>query len=79
VPLTFADPDTYDQIDESDRINVLDLPPVPGQNVQCEIVKQDGTVIPFEGVHTFSPEQVEWFKAGSALNVVRKKVAAARP
>ncbi|MEI7547785.1 MAG: hypothetical protein WCK21_06980, partial [Actinomycetota bacterium] len=35
----------------------------------------DGTTIGFEGVHTFSPEQIEWFKAGSALNVVRKKVA----
>ncbi len=32
-------------------------------------------MIPFEGVHTFSDEQVEWFKAGSALNVVRRKVA----
>ena len=31
VPLTFADPDTYDLIGEDDRINVLDLPPVPGQ------------------------------------------------
>jgi len=78
VPLTFADPDTYDQIDESDRINVLDLPPQPGKNVRCEIVKADGTVIPFEGVHTFSPEQVEWFKAGSALNVVRHTLAQSR-
>ena len=43
VPLTFADPDTYDLIDEDDRINVLDLPPKPGQNVRCEIVKPDGT------------------------------------
>ncbi len=78
VPLTFADPATYDEIGEDDRINVLGLPPVPGQNVQCEIVKPDGTVVPFEGVQTFSPEQVEWFKAGSALNVVRKKVADAQ-
>jgi len=78
VPLTFADPDTYDAIDESDRINVLDLPPQPGKNVRCEIVKADGTVIPFEGVHTFSPEQVEWFKAGSALNVVRRTLAESR-
>jgi aconitate hydratase len=75
VPLTFADPDTYDLIDEGDRINVLDLPPVPGHNVRCEIVKPDGAVLPFEGVHTFSDEQVEWFRAGSALNVVRRKVA----
>jgi len=75
VPLTFADPATYDQIGEDDRINVADLPPEPGQNVRCQIVKPDGTTIDFEGVHTFSDEQVEWFLAGSALNVVRRKVA----
>ena len=78
VPLTFADPTTYDLIEESDRISVLDLPPVPGKNVRCQIIKRDGTAIDFEGVHTFSPEQVEWFNAGSALNVVRKKVAAGK-
>ena len=75
VPLTFADPATYDEIGEDDRINVLDLPPKPGQNVHCQIVKPDGTIVDFEAVHTFSPEQVEWFEAGSALNVVRRKVA----
>jgi aconitate hydratase len=75
VPLTFADPATYDQIGEDDRINVLDLPPMPGRNVRCQIVKPDGSTVDFEGVHTFSDEQVEWFKAGSALNVVRRKVA----
>ncbi|MFN8023637.1 MAG: aconitate hydratase [Acidimicrobiales bacterium] len=75
VPLTFADPATYELIGEDDRIDVLDLPPVPGKNQRCRIVKPDGTTIEFEGVHTFSDEQVEWFKAGSALNVVRKKVA----
>ncbi len=75
VPLTFADPDTYELIGEGDRINVLDLPPVPGKNVRCQIVKPDGSTVDFEGKHTFSDEQVEWFKAGSALNVVRRKVA----
>ena len=76
MPLTFADPATYDAIDEDDRINVLDLPPVPGQTVRCQIVKPDGTTVDFECTHTFSAEQVEWFKAGSALNIVRQKVAA---
>jgi aconitate hydratase len=76
VPLTFADPATYDAIGEDDRINVLNLPPVPGQNVQCQVAKADGTTIDFECTHTFSDEQVEWFKAGSALNIVRQKVAA---
>jgi aconitate hydratase len=76
VPLTFADPATYDLIEDGDRISILDLPPVPGKNVPCQIVKPDGSTVDFEGVHTFSPEQVEWFKAGSALNIVRQKVAA---
>ncbi len=75
LPLTFADPNTYDLIEQDDKINVLNLPPVPGTNMRCQIVKPDGTIIEFEGVQTFSPEQVEWFKAGSALNVVRRKVA----
>ncbi len=76
VPLTFADPKTYDLIEETDRINVHNLPPVPDQPVKCSITRADGTTVEFEAKHTFSPEQVEWFKAGSALNIVRAKVAA---
>ena len=51
------------------------LPPVPGQPVRCQIVKPDGTTIDFEATHTFSDDQVEWFRAGSALNIVRSKVS----
>lgn len=76
VPLTFSDPATYDLIEETDRINVHNLPPVPDKPMKCSITKADGTTIEFEAKHTFSPEQVEWFKAGSALNIVRAKVAA---
>ena len=76
VPLTFANPKTYDLIEETDRINVHNLPPVPDQPVKCSITKADGTTVEFEAKHTFSPELVEWFKAGSALNIVRAKVAA---
>jgi aconitate hydratase len=49
---------------------------VPDQPVQCRITKPDGTTTDFTATHTFSPEQVEWFRAGSALNIVRRKVAA---
>ena len=52
-----------------------DFRPVPGQPVRCQIVKPDGTTSDFECTHTFSEEQVEWFKGGSALNIVRQKVA----
>ena len=75
IPLTFADPSTYDKIDERDTISVLDLPPIPDRPVRCRINKADGTTIDFEGLHTFSPEQVKWFEKGSALNIVREKVA----
>ena len=75
LPMTFADPAMYDRIEEDDRINVSGLPPVPGQPIDCQIVKPDGTTIDFQGLHTFSPEQVEWFRAGSALNVVRRMLA----
>ena len=74
LPLTFADPGTYDLIGEDDRINVLGLadltPEVP---LRCQIVKPDGTVVDFSANHTFSPEQIEWFKAGSALNIIRAR------
>ncbi len=73
VPLTFADPADYDKIGEDDRINVITLPPVPDETVQCEIVKPDGSIVPFACNHTFSPAQVEWFEAGSALNIIRQK------
>jgi aconitate hydratase len=43
--------------------------------VRCQIVKPGGETVDFEATHTFSDEQVEWFKAGSALNIVRAKVA----
>ena len=75
VPLTFADAATYDEVGEADSISVLSLPPAPGHPVQCELRKADGTVFPFLALHTFSTEQVEWFKAGSALNVVKQRIA----
>ncbi|WP_040491167.1 aconitate hydratase [Ilumatobacter nonamiensis] len=73
VPLTFVDPADYDQIGEDDRISVIDLPPVPGETVTVRITKPDGSTVDFECSHTFSPEQVEWFQAGSALNIIRQK------
>ena len=73
VPLTFADPADYDRVGEDDRINVLGLPPVPGRTVHCQIVKPDGSTTDIECNHTFSDEQVEWFKAGSALNIIRQQ------
>jgi aconitate hydratase len=74
LPLTFADRSTYDEIGEDDRISVLGLAALaPDTPVQCRITKPDGSTVDFECVHTFSPEQIEWFHAGSALNIIRAK------
>jgi hypothetical protein len=45
--------------------------------VRCYINKRGGDPIEFQALHTFSDEHIEWFKAGSALNVVREKVTKA--
>ena len=41
--------------------------------MRCTIHKPDGTTIEFQGNHTFSDEQIEWFRAGGALNIIRRK------
>lgn len=74
LPLTFADPATYDLIGEDDRISVHGLADLaPDQPVRCTIHKPDGTTIDFEANHTFSAEQIEWFRAGGALNIIRQR------
>jgi aconitate hydratase len=77
LPLTFADPSTYELIGEDDRISVLGLASMtPGEPVRCRVTKPDSGPIEFECTHTFSPEQLEWFRAGSALNVIRQRRSA---
>jgi aconitate hydratase len=74
LPLTFADPAVYDQIGEDDRICVLGLADLaPDRPVQCRIAKPDGSSIDFACNHTMSPEHIDWFRAGGALNVIRAK------
>jgi aconitate hydratase len=74
LALTFADPATWEQIDEDDKVSVLGLAELaPDVPVRCRITKPDGTTIDFEATHTLSPEQIEWFKAGSALNIIRQR------
>jgi aconitate hydratase len=74
LPLTFADPAVYDLIEQDDRINVLGLADLaPDVPVRCQIVKPDGTTIDFEGLQTMNDEQIGWFKAGGALNIIRQR------
>ena len=76
VPLTFADPADYDRVDEDDRIAVRGLADLaPGQPVTVEVTKPSGETISFLTNHTFSEDQIEWFKAGSALNIIKQRTA----
>ncbi len=76
LALTFADPETYDAIGEDDRISITGLADLaPGSPVQCTLTKPDGTSLTFECNHTMSPEHIEWFRAGSALNIIRSRTA----
>jgi aconitate hydratase len=73
LPLTFSDPATYDAIGERDRISLLDLGALaPDRPVQGRITKPDGSTVGFSCTHTYSREQLEWFAAGGALNVIRR-------
>jgi aconitate hydratase len=76
IPLTFVDPADYDRICQDDRIAVRGLADLaPGHEVMVEVTTPQGETWSFATRHTFSEDQVEWFKAGSALNVIRRRTA----
>lgn len=73
LALTFADKDDYDKVQEHDRISIVGLESfAPGRNLKVVLTHEDGTQDSFEAVHTYNEMQIEWFKAGSALNTFRK-------
>ena len=72
--LTFADPSVYDQIGEDDRISITGLSDLSSDTqVRCVLTRPDGTTLEFLCNHTMSEEHIDWFKAGSALNVIRAR------
>jgi aconitate hydratase len=78
LALTFADPATWDEVREGDRISLYGLAKLePGQPVRAKIHHDDGSGREFEARHTLNREQIEWFKAGSALNLLAKRGRAA--
>ena len=74
LPLWFADPSAYDDVRENDRISVLGLSGLaPDKPVRVRIHHADDTATDVECTHTLSQEHIEWFKAGSALNIIRRQ------
>ena len=76
LPLTFKDPNDYDKIHENDRLSIFDLASLsPGKPVTVSVKSADSDDFTFETTHTFSKDQIEWFTAGSALNVIRAQTS----
>jgi aconitate hydratase len=74
LPLHFADPGDYEKIRVDDRISLTGLADIaPGGKITAVIHHVDGSEDTIQLAHSLNAEQVEWFKAGSALNVLRKK------
>jgi aconitate hydratase len=72
LALTFANEADYEKIQEDDTLNFLDLADfTPGKSIHIEAVHADGTRDVIETLHTYNDQQIAWFKAGSALNLIK--------
>ena len=72
LALTFVNKDDYDKVRQDDTVNIGGLDTFsPGKNLVITLNHADGTSESFDVAHTYSAPQVEWVKAGSALNKIR--------
>ena len=76
LALTFANKADYDKILEDDTIDINGLTQfTAGKPLSLVLTHKDGSVDTIEANHTYNQQQIEWFKAGGALNIIRKQVA----
>jgi aconitate hydratase len=74
LALTFANKDDYEKIQENDLISVIGLKEfAPGKPLTVRLHHSDGTTEEFPVNHSYNLNQIEWFRAGSALNLIREK------
>lgn len=72
LALTFANKEDYDKVQENDNIDILGLTSfAEGSPISMVLHHADGTVDEILLNHTYNAQQIEWFKAGGALNVIR--------
>ncbi|NMD28514.1 MAG: aconitate hydratase, partial [Bacteroidetes bacterium] len=77
LALTFADKADYDKIKEDDSIDINGLLSfAPGKALELVLHHADGTKDTLQANHSYNNQQIEWFKAGAALNIIRKEFAA---
>jgi aconitate hydratase len=74
LALTFLNKDDYEKVLEDDLIDIIGLKDIaPDTNLQIVLHHSDETTEKFEVAHSYNKNQIEWFKAGSALNLIRKR------
>ncbi len=74
LAITFADPNDYNKVRENDEIDIVGLTCFsPGQQLTVILHHEDGSVESFPVNQTYNQQQIEWFKAGAALNLIRAK------
>ncbi len=72
--LTFQNKEDYDLVREGDLVDVLGLKELaPGKALEIKLHHSDGSTDHFKAMHTLNNNQIEWFRAGSALNLIRQK------
>ncbi|MBO0936066.1 aconitate hydratase [Fibrella sp. HMF5335] len=77
LALTFANPADYDKVQEDDSIDIKGLTTfAPGQPLTVVLHHADGSTDEFPVNHTYNQGQIEWFKAGAALNLIKMQVQA---
>lgn len=76
LALTFANEADYDKIQEDDTIDIVDLTSfAPDRQLTLVLKHKDGTTDTIKVNHTYNAGQIEWFKAGSALNLMAKQIS----
>ncbi|EJD04673.1 aconitate hydratase [Fomitiporia mediterranea MF3/22] len=74
LALTFVNPEDYEHVRPDDKVTIKGLESfAPGKNLVMEVKHKDGKTEEIELAHSFNEGQIEWFKAGSALNLMAKK------
>ena len=72
LPLTFANPADYDLVQEGDSVDLIGVETIaPGSTITGKFHHADGTVSEIALAHSLNEEQIDWFKAGSALNFLK--------
>jgi aconitate hydratase len=77
LALTFVNKEDYNKIQEDDSFDILGLTSfAPGVQLTIVLHHKDGSTDEFKVNHTYNENQIEWFKAGGALNIIRSQVGA---